>query len=507
MTEKITILDTTLRDGEQSPGFGMNDTEKVSMAIQLESLGVDIIEAGFPAASPGDAASVCAVAEKIKKCSVAALARALPDDIAIAAKSLSRAVKPRIHIFMATSDLHLQYKLKMTREEALEKIISSIKLAKEYNMEVEFSCEDASRTDIDFLVKVADSAFKAGADVVDLPDTVGFATPHEIFTMVETILDKVPLAREKVIAVHCHNDLGLAVANTLSGIMAGAKQIECTIGGIGERAGNAAVEEVVMGLKTRHDFYKIDTGIKTDEIMRTSNLLSSITGIKPSPSKAIIGRNAFSHESGIHQHGVLAKPSTYEIINPETVGVMDLSIVLGKHSGRHAVTRHLSELGFDSLSEDDVTEIFRLFKILADSKKVVTDKDLVAITENLIRVESGEMAWKLESFVVNSGNTIKTTACLRLSKDGKIYEEVATGIGPVFAIVKAIESIIKHPFNLVDYHLEAVTERRDALGEARVKISNKHGTFRGRGVSTDVIEATVRACVAAVNAMLKPSKS
>ncbi len=498
---KISILDTTLRDGEQSPGFGMNRAEKLRMALQLEALGVDVVEAGFPASSKGDADSVAAIAQALGKCGVAALARALPSDIEAAAQALRGAVRPRLHVFMATSDLHLKYKLKLTRTEALRRITDCVNLAKSLCPEVEFSAEDASRTDPAFLRKAVAAAIKGGADVIDLPDTVGYATPDEIAAMVRDIRDNVPGAAARVIAVHCHNDLGLAVANTLAGLRAGATQAECTVCGIGERAGNAALEEVVMGLRTRADVYGLEYGVKTEEILRTAHMLSSITGVRPFPSKAIVGRNAFAHESGVHQHGVLENAATYAIMTPESIGMTDLSLVLGKHSGRHAVARHLAELGFD-LSDEQVDRVFAAFKAVADRKRTVTDKDLVALAENLAEAAPEEEQWKLERFVVNSGNNMTSTACVTLSRGGRKIEEVAIGGGPVYAAFRAIEKIVKRPFKLLDYQLQAVTERRDALGEARVKITDDSGgIYRGRGVSTDVIEASILACVAAVNAM------
>lgn len=498
---KIAILDTTLRDGEQSPGFGMNTAEKLRLAMQLEALGVDVIEAGFPAASAGDAESVAKIAASLGSCGVAALARAIPEDIEIAAAAVSRAVKPRLHVFMATSDMHLKYKLRISRTEALRRIAESTRLARRLCGEVEFSAEDASRTDPVFLRKAVATAIKAGASIINLPDTVGYATPDEISAMVRDVMGNVTSASNAVIAVHCHDDLGLAVANTLAGLRAGATQAECTICGIGERAGNAALEEVVMGLRTRSDAYGLECGVVTEEIARTARLLSSITGVSPFPSKAIIGENAFAHESGVHQHGVIEKAETYEIISPESVGITDLSLVLGKHSGRHAVARHLEELGF-KFSEGQIDSVFASFKALADRKKTITDKDLAALAENLAANVQDDDVWNLEGFVVNSGSRMTSTACVTLSRGGKKFEEVAAGSGPVYAAFRAIEKIAKRPFKLLDYRLQAVTERRDALGEARVTIADDGGTrFRGRGVSTDVIEASILACVAAVNAM------
>ena len=498
----IRFFDTTLRDGEQSPGFSMNRSEKLRMALQLEALGVDVVEAGFPAASKGDAESVKVVAEHLKTAGVAALARAIKKDVETAAAALEGAARPRLHLFLATSDLHLKYKLHSTREKALARIAETVKYARSLCDEVEFSAEDASRTDSDFLCTVVETAIDAGASIINLPDTVGYATPDEIAKMVSVVRRKVCNIGKAVLSVHCHNDLGLAVANTLAGLQAGAEQAECTVAGIGERAGNAALEEVVMGLRTRPEHYGLECGIKTEEISRTARLLSSITGVNIFPCKAIVGRNAFAHESGIHQHGLISNANTYEIMTPASVGIKDTSLVLGKHSGRHAFAHRLAELGYD-FADLQIEELFESFKTLADRKKNVTDRDIMALAESRMNAVS-ETAdqWALDHFVVNSGNHMTSTACVTLRRGKKLFEEVAIGNGPVYAAVRAIEKIIKHPFALEDYQLQAVTEHRDAQGEARVKISDGSGVYRGRGVSTDVIEASLLACLAAVNRML-----
>ena len=498
----IRILDTTLRDGEQSPGFSMNTGEKIRMALQLETLGVDVIEAGFPAASKGDAESVRAVAQHLAKAGVAALARATKGDVAAAAAVLKGAAHPRIHIFLATSDIHLKYKLHISRQTALTRIAETVFYAKSLCPEVEFSAEDASRTDLPFLCRAVATAIAAGASVINLPDTVGYATPDEVRRMVTAVLDGVPGARNVTLSVHCHDDLGLAVANTLAGLEAGALQAECTLAGIGERAGNAALEEVVMGLRTRAEHYGVDCGVKSEEIHRSVRLLTTITGINIFPCKAIIGRNAFAHEAGVHQHGLIANANTYQIMTPESVGIHDTSLVLGKHSGRHAFAHRLVELGYD-LAEPQVDELFDAFKALTDRKKNVTDRDIVALAESRLNAVGGAgEQWVLDHFVVNSGNRMTSTACVTLRRGRKTSEEVAIGNGPVYAAIRAIETIIRHPFVLEDYQLQAVTEYRDALGEARVKISDASGVYRGRGVSTDVIEASLLACLAAVNRML-----
>lgn len=504
--ERIYIFDTTLRDGEQAPGYSMNLDEKIRMALQLEALGVDILEAGFAIASPGDFASVQAISRELKQTVVASLSRALEKDIDAAWEAVKFAKRPRIHTFLATSDLHLQYKLKMSREDALAKAKAMVLYARNLNDDVEFSLEDATRTDLDYLCKVVEEVIKAGANVVNLPDTVGYATPDDMTRMVRAVMNKVPNIDKAIIAVHCHNDLGLAVANSLAGLKAGARQAECTLCGIGERAGNAAMEELVMGIRTRSDEYPFTYNIKTEEIIRSSRLLTQITGVKPNPSKAIVGANAFAHESGIHQHGMMANSLTYEIMTPESVGVMNTSLVLGKHSGQHAFEKRLVDLGY-TLGKEEVKSLFAEFKNLADRKKTITDRDIIALVENAS--QSSPIIWELDSFVVNSGNMMTSTACVTLRKGDKKYQEVACGTGPVYASLRAVEKIIRHPFSLEDYSLQAVTEHRDALGEVFVKISDGHGIYRGRGVSTDVIEASILSCLAAVNRMLdetvKPS--
>lgn len=500
--ERIYIFDTTLRDGEQAPGYSMNLDEKIRMAVQLESLGVDILEAGFSIASPGDFASVQAISRAVKNVTVAALARALPKDIDAAWESVREAKKPRVHTFLATSDIHLEYKLKMSRQQALEKAEKMVAYARNLCPEIEFSCEDASRTDLDYLCRVVERAIAAGASVINLPDTVGYATPDDTFKMVSTVMNKVPNIDKAIVAVHCHNDLGLGIANTLAGLKAGARQAECTLCGIGERSGNAALEELAMIMRTRNDEYPYVNAIKTEEIYRSARLLSSITGVKISPSKAIVGSNAFAHESGIHQHGMMANSLTYEIMTPESVGVLTTSLVLGKHSGQHAFEKRLEDLGYVRSSEE-VARLFGEFKNLADRKKTITDKDIIALVESTSVPSS--VTWELDSFVVNSGNMMTSTACVTLRKGEKKYQEVACGTGPVYASLRAVEKIIRHPFGLEDYSLQAVTEHRDALGEVLVKISDERGCYRGRGVSTDVIEASILSCLAAVNRMLDDS--
>ena len=503
----VQIFDTTLRDGEQAPGYSMNNDEKVRMALQLETLGVDVMEAGFAAASPGDFKSVKAIADTVKASSVCSLSRALEKDIEASAAAIGGAARPRIHTFIATSDLHLKYKLRISRADCLRQIRHAVSYARKLCGEVEFSAEDASRTDIDFLCKAFETAIAAGATVVNIPDTVGYSTPDEFGTLVATIMNRVKGIGNATVSTHCHDDLGLAVANSLAGIRAGARQVECTICGIGERAGNAALEEVVMGLRTRRDAYGgLATRIRTEEIARSAHLLSTITGVRIAPGKAIIGANAFAHESGIHQHGVMSKAETYEIMTPASVGMKQTELVLGKHSGQHALETRLKDLGYD-LDEGRMADVFAAFKALADRKKQITDRDLVALAESRVAARSANAKeWKLDSFVVNSGNHMSATAQIALVRGKRRVQDAAMGTGPIYAAFRAVEKIIRHRFTLEDYRIEAVTERRDALGEVLVKISDARGTYRGRGVSTDVIEGSILALLVAVNRMMEARK-
>ena len=503
----VQIFDTTLRDGEQAPGYSMNNDEKVRMALQLETLGVDVMEAGFAAASPGDFKSVKAIADTVKASSVCSLSRALEKDIEASAAAIGGAARPRIHTFIATSDLHLKYKLRISRADCLRQIRHAVSYARKLCGEVEFSAEDASRTDIDFLCKAFETAIAAGATVVNIPDTVGYSTPDEFGTLVATVMNRVKGIGNATVSTHCHDDLGLAVANSLAGIRAGARQVECTICGIGERAGNAALEEVVMGLRTRRDAYGgLATRIRTEEIARSAHLLSTITGVRIAPGKAIIGANAFAHESGIHQHGVMSKAETYEIMTPASVGMKQTELVLGKHSGQHALETRLKDLGYD-LDEGRMAEVFAAFKALADRKKQITDRDLAALAESRVAARSANAKeWKLDSFVVNSGNHMSATAQIALVRGKRRVQDAAMGTGPIYAAFRAVEKIIRHRFTLEDYRIEAVTERRDALGEVLVKISDARGTYRGRGVSTDVIEGSILALLVAVNRMMEARK-
>jgi len=500
MSKKILIFDTTLRDGEQSPGCSMNIREKLEMAKQLEKLKVNVIEAGFPAASPGDFASVKEVAEIIKGCSVAGLARALKTDIDRAWEAVKNAKAPRIHTFIATSDIHMRYKLKMTPEQVKANAVEMVSYAKKYCSDIEFSAEDATRSNPLFLAQLFEEVIKAGATTLNIPDTVGYTTPDEFYNFIMTIKENTPSFDKVNISVHCHNDLGLAVANSLAAAKAGANQFECTINGIGERAGNAALEELVMILDTRKDIYQMTSDIKTEEIMRSSMLLSRITGVKVQPNKAIVGENAFAHESGIHQHGMLNNKKTYEIMTPESVGLTANTMVLGKHSGKHAFEDRVKQLGY-ALNKDELEKAFIRFKDIADKKKEVYDRDIDAIiSKESVQVP---MTYTLTRFVINSGNTITSTASVIMKKEGKNIEKVSIGDGPIDAAFNAIQKIVNKKLKLEDYQLESVTEGGDALGDALVKLSNGNGRIHtGRGLSTDVVEASIQAFINAVNKMI-----
>lgn len=496
--EKIYIFDTTLRDGEQTPGVSLNVEEKLEIARQLAKLNVDIIEAGFPISSQGEFQAVKTIAENIKGPIIAALARAIPQDIDRAWEALKGAENPRIHTFIATSDIHIEKKLKKTREEVLEQAIFAVKYAKKYCNDVEFSPEDAVRSDFEFLCRVLEETINAGATVINIPDTVGYALPWEFGELIRKIRERVKNIDKVILSVHCHNDLGLAVANSLSAIINGAQQVECTINGLGERAGNAALEEIVMAIKVRK--LGKDVGINTREIYKTSRLVSSLTGIMVQPNKAIVGDNAFAHESGIHQHGIIQDPSTYEIMSPESIGLTESKIVLGKHSGRHAFEKRLEELGY-SLSKDELDEAFKKFKELADKKKEITDRDLEALIKNGFK--ESEETIKLEHLQVVSGVGIVPTATIIIDKKGEKIKSVNTGNGPVDAVYKAIAESIKVEHNLIDFSLRSVTSGTDALGEALVKISDESGNlFVGRASSTDVIEASAKAYLRAISNLL-----
>ncbi len=499
MARMVRIFDTTLRDGEQAPGCSMNLQEKVEVARQLERLGVDVMEAGFPAASPGDLASVQAVAAVVKSSTVAGLCRALEKDIDAGWEALKAAAAPRIHTFIATSPIHMEHKLKMSADQVVERATAAVKYAKKFCSDVEFSAEDASRSDPAFLCRVFEAVIDAGATVLNIPDTVGYAIPEEFGRMVAYVKAHTPNIHKALISVHCHNDLGLGVANTLAAAVAGADQLECTINGLGERAGNASLEEIIMALRTRKDLLDLSTRVDTTQIYATSRLVSQVTGVKVQPNKAVVGENAFAHEAGIHQHGVLANRATYEIMTPESVGIPSNRMVLGKHSGRHAFEERLQALGF-GLEPKAVDEAFGQFKALADKKKVVSDRDIEALVVG--SAAAVPETWKLDRWVVNSGSTLSATSTIRLQfKDGSFHEQVAVGDGPVDAAFKAIDKIIGKDLELDTFELGAVTGGEDAQGEATVKISWDGRRWNGRGLSTDIIESTIKAYVTAINAM------
>lgn len=496
MATRIKIFDTTLRDGEQTPGVNLNIQEKLEIARQLARLGVDVIEAGFAIASPGDFEAVKAVAQNIKGVTIASLSRAVEKDIDRAWEAVQYAERPRIHTFIATSDIHMKYKLKMTEQEVLERAVAAVKYAKKYCEDVEFSPEDAGRTRVEFLYKVLEEVIKAGATVVNIPDTVGYTMPVEFGKLIRGIKENVSNIHKAEISVHCHNDLGLAVANTLAALENGATQLECTINGLGERAGNAAMEELIMAISTRKDYFACVHNIDTTQIYRTSKLVTSLTGVNVQPNKAIVGANAFAHESGIHQHGILSEKSTYEIMTPESIGLSKNRMVLGKLSGRHAFEERLKELGY-TLSSEEVQVAFEKFKKLADKKKEVSDKDIEALVEE--KVSGIPEIFELESFQISSGNKVVATSTVSVKRNGNIITEAATGDGPVDAAFNAIERAVGFNLKLEDYSLRAVTEGKDALGEVTVRVSKDGRSFIGRGVSTDVIEASVRAYMNAIN--------
>lgn len=497
MASRIKIFDTTLRDGEQTPGVSLNIQEKLEIARQLVRLGVDVIEAGFAISSPGDFLAVKTVAENVKGVTITSLSRAVEKDIDRTWEAVCNAENPRIHTFIATSDIHMKYKLKMMEEQVLERAVAMVRYAKKYCSDVEFSAEDASRSRTGFLYRIVEEVIKAGATVINIPDTVGYSSPEEFGLLIKGIRENVPGIDKVDISVHCHNDLGLAVANSLAAMKNGATQLEGTINGLGERAGNASIEELIMGINTRKDYYgDIIHNIDTKQIYRTSKLISSLTGVSVQPNKAIVGANAFAHESGIHQHGMLAEKTTYEIMTPESIGLSQNRMVLGKLSGKHAFEERLKEMGYN-LSPEEITKAFEKFKELADKKKTVLDRDIEALVEE--KVSEVEEIYKLDSFQINSGNKVIATATVSLIKNGVTVMEAATGDGPINAAFKAIERTVGFELELQDYSLKGVTEGADALGEATVRVVKDNRIYVGRGVSTDIIEASVKAYINAIN--------
>lgn len=498
MTERVFIFDTTLRDGEQSPGFSMTVDEKVRLAIQLEKLGVDVIEAGFPIASEGDFEAVREVGKIIKNCEVAGLARTNDEDIDRAWEALKDAKNPRIHLFIATSPIHMKYKLNMSEEEVLERAVKSVERAKKYTDNIEFSAEDATRSDPDFLCRIFERVIQAGARVINIPDTVGYTVPEEFYRLITKVKSEVKGIEKAIISVHCHNDLGLATANSITAVKAGARQVECTINGIGERAGNASLEEIVMILKTRQDVFGLTTKIETRHLYPTSRLLTHITGIGVQPNKAIVGANAFAHEAGIHQDGILKEKSTYEIMRPEDVGIPSSALVLGKHSGRHAFRERIKEMGFE-LTDDEIELAFKKFKSLADKKKEVYDEDIESIiTEDILKLRFPEK-YKLLSVSVTCGNHIIPYATVEMEIDGEVKRDFAVGDGPVDATYKAIEKITGEKVRLLRFSISAITGGTDAQGEVSVYIEENGLTASGRGAHTDILVASARAFVNALN--------
>lgn len=502
MEKQIKIFDTTLRDGEQSPGCSMNLEEKVLLAKQLELLKVDIIEAGFAIASPGDFKAVQGIARALKDVRVASLSRTLEKDIFSSYEALKDAVSPRIHTFIATSEIHMRHKLKMTPDQVVENAVNAVKYASSLISDVEFSCEDATRSDKSFLYRIIRAVIDAGATVVNIPDTVGYATPMEMYNLIHDIRMNVPNIHKASLAVHCHNDLGLGVANSLYAAMAGAEQIECTMNGIGERAGNAALEEIVMAMLTRKDFYGLETRIDTTQIMKTSRLLSTITGVQVQPNKAIVGANAFSHESGIHQHGMLANKSTYEIMTPESVGLGVNRMVLGKHSGRHAFRDRIVSLGYE-LTDEEIDLAFVAFKNLADKKKAIFDEDILTIIEKRTIKDS---IYQLDKYDIVSRKGKEAKARVRILYHQESLEAEEKGDGPVDAAFKAVMKITGKTINLLDYTLHSVTEGQDAVGKAAVKIEVDEVIYNGRGTSTDIVEASIRALLDALSKSLGNEK-
>lgn len=494
----IRIFDTTLRDGEQSPGCSMHLNEKIQMAKQLERMGVDIIEAGFAISSKGDFESVSEVAKVVKNSTVASLARSVKGDIDTAYEALKYAESPMIHVFLATSPIHMKYKLEMTEDQVYERAVEAVKHARSLCPNIEFSCEDASRSELPFLYRVIEGVIDAGATTINLPDTVGYTTPQEYYEFIRAVKENTPNIDKAVISVHCHNDLGMAVANSLSAVLAGATQVECTVNGIGERAGNAAMEEIVMALKTRQDYYKQDTNIVSTEIMRSSTLLSQITGVRVQPHKAIVGVNAFAHEAGIHQHGVLKEKTTYEIMTPESVGLKENMMVLGKHSGKHALKDRLNDLGYE-VSSEELNALFVKFKELADEKKTVYDKDIEALVIGAYsEVEDGIVLVDYQT-ATSEGKDAKTI--IKVQVQDEMVENIGTGKGPIDAAFDAMAKITGEEVKLKDFSIYSVTQGKDAVGETVVKLEAGGKTYSGKGLSTDIIKSSILAYINAINHM------
>ena len=498
--KRVIVFDTTLRDGEQSPGCSMNLEEKLQIARLLEEMRVDVIEAGFPIASRGDFEAVNEVAKRIEESTVAGLARATRKDIDRAAEALNPAVRPRIHTFISTSPLHMKHKLRMEPEAVHRAVIDSVGHARDLCDDVEWSPEDGTRSEHDFLCRCVESAIKAGAGTINIPDTVGYTVPAEFRALIEMLMNRVPNIDKAVISVHCHNDLGLAVANSLAAVEAGARQVECTVNGIGERAGNAAMEELVMALRTRHDAIPCTTGVASELIMKASRLVSAITGFSVQPNKAIVGANAFAHESGIHQDGVLKHARTYEIMTPESVGLHRSTLVMGKHSGRHAFKAKLKELGF-ALNDNQLQDAFERFKDLADAKKEVFDEDIIALVDDSVVRHNDHI--RFLSLGVVCGSTGPQTADLTLEVEGEAKQATAHGNGPVDATFAAIRAIFPHEASLQLYQVHAVTGGTDAQAEVTVRLEESGKSVNGQGADHDTLVASARAYVNALNKLLE----
>ncbi|MFH1898657.1 MAG: 2-isopropylmalate synthase [Candidatus Desantisbacteria bacterium] len=500
--EKIFIFDTTLRDGEQSPGASLEIRQKLEIAKQLAKLGVDIIEAGFPITSEGDFEAVRLIAQEVEGPIICGLARAVPADIDRVAEAVKYAKRPRIHVFLATSEIHRKYKLNKAKEEIIRLAVEGVKQAKGYIEDIEFSPEDASRTEPEFLYAVIEAVINAGATTVNIPDTVGYSIPKEYGNLIRNIIANVPNISKAVLSVHCHNDLGLATANSLAAIAAGARQVECTINGIGERAGNAAMEEIVMAINTRKDLFGVTCGIDTTQIHKISRLVSRATGMIVQPNKAIVGANAFAHEAGIHQDGVLKEKTTYEIMTPESIGLKENKLVLGKLSGRHAFKVRLQDMGYE-LNEDELNRAFIMFKAMADKKREITDSDLEALVSDELQKNIKE-TYQLERVQIICGTpgiTPVATVAIKNQTD-EIIEKTADGDGPIDAIGKAIGAIVDISLKLVDYSVQAVSGGNDAVGEVNIRLESDGRLFAGRGIDTDIVVASAKAYVNAVNKMI-----
>jgi 2-isopropylmalate synthase len=503
--EKVIIFDTTLRDGEQAAGGSLNIPEKVEIARQLEKLGVDIIEAGFPVTSPGDFEAVRLIAEEVRTPVICVLTHANLEAVDQSWEAVKGAAHPCIHIVLSSSDIHLFYQLRKSREEILEMSCNTVARARKYCENVEFSAMDASRTDPAYIYQILEAVIDAGATTVNIPDTVGYAMPDEFGNLIDSVFKNVPNINKAIVSVHCHNDLGLAVANSLEALKRGARQVEGTINGIGERAGNASLEEIVMAIKTRKDFYDLTTGIDTTQIYKTSRLVSELTGFVVQPNKAIVGANAFRHSSGLHIDGVIKMPTTFEIMDPKTVGVPSSSLVLGKTSGRHAFREHLAELGY-SLNEEDFSRAFASFKELADKKKNVTDKDIESIVAEEQRTVSE--VYHLDRLQVTCGDRGIPTASVKLvAPDGEVRADAAIGTGPVDAVCKAIDNIVAVPCTLTEFTVKSITEGIDAIGEVLIRVESEGITYTGRGADTDIIVASAKAYINALNRLLYDTKA